>query len=427
MNWGTLRQLKVGRAHTDKTAPLLVPLLFWITGVLGILMGLWRLTTVGALLLRGFTGAGGVLEAVHSFTLAGFTMLMMGALYQLVPVLLNVTPVPTNRVFVQWGVYTLGLVGFLFGLFTGKSGLLGIGGVGVVLGILLFIGNVGERLWRRTTFNVTAWFFTSALAYLLLTVVMGGLLVLRYTTGHPSFPHEVPVHMAIALGGWFGLLVCGTSYRLWQMFGLKHQEPRYWLMTWGCINGAIILWAIGLISGTESVRQVGWLLQMVGFFTYLFAIFRAGMGDRRTMRDPALRTLVLSMASLGVFEVLGSWALMGHVERLWIGAWIAYGLGWVGMSFLGFAQKIVPFMVWLHRYAHVHGQGKMPRLEDIWRPKLAYPPMGAVGVGITMLVFSTGDASPLLFRLGAYFIGIGWIFFLGAGIRSVIGPHRRPE
>jgi hypothetical protein len=427
VNRGSFRQMKVGRAHTDKTAPLFVPLLFWITGVFGILMGLWRLTTVAALLLRGLIGSGEVLGAVHSFTLAGFTMLMMGALYQLGPVLLNVAPVPTNRVFMQWSVYTLGLVGFLLGLLTGKSSLLEIGGVGVVLGILLFIGNVGERLWRRTTFNVTAWFFTSALAYLLLTVVMGGLLVIRYTTGHPSFPHEVPVHMTIALGGWFGLLVCGTSYRLWQMFGLKHQEPRYWLTTWGSINGAIILWIVGLISGAELVRWVGWLLQMVGFFTYLSAIVRAGMGDRRTMRDPALRTLVLSLASLGVFEVLGSWALVGHVERLWIGAWIAYGLGWIGLSFLGFAQKIVPFMIWLHRYAHVHGQGKMPRLEDIWRPKLAYPPMGAVGLGMAMLLLSIGDASPRLFRFGAYLIGLGWLFFLGAGIRSIMGPHRRPE
>ncbi len=427
MNRGSPRQLKVGRAHTDKTAPLAVPLLFWLTGALGILMGLWRLTTVATLLLKGLTGAGGVLAAVHSFTLAGFTMLMMGALYQLMPVLLNVAPVSTSRVFIQWGVYTLGLIGFLLGLSTGTSGVLALGGVGVVLGIILFIGNVGERLWRRTTFNVTAWFFTSALAYLLLTVAMGGLLVLRYTTGHPSFPHEVAVHMTIALGGWFGLLVCGTSYRLWQMFGLKHQEPRYWLVTWGSVNGAIILWIIGLISGSEPVRAVGWFVQMVGFLTYVLAIFSAGMGDRRTMRDPFLRTLVLSMASLAVFEVLGTWAVAGHVDRLWIPAWIAYGLGWVGMSFLGFAQKIVPFMIWLHRYAHVHGQGKMPRLEDIWRPKLAYPPMGAVGMGIFMLLLSTADASPLLFRLGAYLIGLGWLFFLGAGIRSVIGPHRKPE
>lgn len=251
--------------------------------------------------------------------------------------------------------------------------------------------------------------------------------MLRYTTGHPSFPDEVAVHMTVALGGWFGLLVCGTSYRLWQMFGLKHQEPRYWGVTWGCINGAIILWIIGLISGSEVVRAVGWLFQMVGFLTYIWAIISAAMGDRRTMRDPALRTLVLGMAFLGVFEVLGTWAMVGHMERLWIPAWIAYGLGWVGMSFLGFAQKIVPFMIWLHRYAHVHGQGKMPRLEDIWRPKLAYPPMGAVGLGIFMLLLSMADASQLLFRLGAYLMGLGWLFFLGAGIRSVTGPHRKPE
>lgn len=427
MTRGWLYQLKVGRAHTDKTAPLSVPFLFWLTGVLGVLMGLWRLSTIATPLLGGMIGAGAVLATVHSFTLCGFTMLMMGALYQFMPVLLNVAPVPPYRVFIQWGVYTFGLIGFVWGLSTGQSLILEIGGVGIVVGIILFIGNVGERLWHRTTFNVTVWFFTSALAYLFLTVIMGGLLVLRYTTGYAPVPHELSVHMTMALGGWFGLLVCGASYRLWQMFGLTHREPRYWLVTWGFVNGAIILWTIGIIAGSELARVIGWLFQMGAFATYAYAILSAGMGDRRTMQDPALRTLVLSMASLGAFEVLGTWALVGQAGRLWIPAWIVYGLGWVGLSFLGFAQKIAPFMIWLHRYAHVHGQGKMPRLQDIWRPYLAYPPMGAVGLGLFILLLSTVDVSRLWFRLGAYLIGIGWLFFLGAGIRSVVGPHRRPQ
>ncbi|NMP23261.1 hypothetical protein [Sulfobacillus harzensis] len=424
---GSIRQLKVGRAHTDKTAPLLVPLLFWGTGVFGILVGLWRLTVVARPLLLGMVGAGSVLEAVHSFTLAGFTMVMMGALYQLIPVLLNVPPVPGYRAFVQWGVYTLGLIGFLLGLYTGRSWLLETGGVGVVLGILLFLGNVGGRLVQRTTFNVTAWFFVTALGYLLLTVMMGGLLVVRYTTGHPSFPHEVPVHMTIALGGWFGLLVSGTSYRLWAMFGLKHREPQHWFVTWALANGAIVLWAVSLVSGIEVLRVVGWLFQGAGFLVYVAAIVSAGLGDVRTMRDPALRTLLLSLGALGAFEVLGTWAIFGHAGHLWIPAWIAYGLGWVGMSFLGFAQKIVPFMIWLHRYAHVHGQGKMPRLQDIWRPGLAYPPMMAVGLGLLFMLLAFTMSSVWLLRLGGYLAGLGWLFLLGVGIRVVRGPHRRPE
>lgn len=427
MRGGALRQLKLGRTYTDRTAPLGIPLLFWATGVLGVLMGLWRLASAARPLLWGHVGTGSVLQAVHSFTLAGFTMVMMGALYQLAPVLLNVSPVAPRRVFVQWGVYTLGLAGFLLGFGTGSTWALGVGGTGVALGILLFLFNVAGRLRHRMTFNVTAWFFVTALSYLMATVVLGGLLAVRYTVGYPSFPHELPVHMAVALGGWFGMLVSGASYRLWAMFGLKHREPRYWFLTWVLANGAIVLWVVGLAAGIEMLRVLGWVSQAGAFLVYATDVMAAGMGDRRTMRDPALRTLLLSFASLAAFEILGTWAVFGHDSRLWIPAWLAYSLGWVGMSFLGFAQKIVPFMVWLHRYAHVHGQGKMPRLPDIWRPALAYPSMVGAGLGLLGLLLAFAVSSVSLLRLGAGLDGLAWLFFLGAGMRSVAGPHRKPE
>ncbi|PSR21944.1 MAG: hypothetical protein C7B45_08610 [Sulfobacillus acidophilus] len=422
-----IRQLRIGRTYTDKTAPLAVPLLFWSTGSLGVLVGLWRLAAVAIPVLSGIVGAGSVLEAVHSFTLAGFTMVMMGALYQLIPVLLNVPPVSASRAFTQWTVYTLGLIGFLAGLATGWTWALACGGTGVVVGILLFLGNVGGRLRQSTTFNVTAWFFVTALVYLFLTVIMGGFLVVRYTTGYPSFPHEVSVHMAIALGGWFGLLVSGTSYRLWAMFGLKHREPRHWFLTWLLANGAITLWIVGLVTGVEGCRVVGWLSQVGAYLVYTEDIVAAGLGDVHTVRDPALRTLALSLAGLAAFEVLGSWAVFGHDGRLWIPAWIAYGIGWVGISFLGFSQKIVPFMVWLHRYAHVHGKGKMPRLPDIWRPGLAYPPMIGEGLGLLCMLLSFIEPSPWLLRVGASLDGFAWLFLLGSGVRAVAGPHRKPE
>ena len=140
-----IQQLKIGRTYTDRSAHLAVPLLFWATGSLGVLVGLWRLASVAAPLLSGLVGTGPVLEAVHSFSLAGFTMVMMGALYQLIPVLLNVPPVTATRAFLQWAVYTLGLVGFLVGLATGCTWALACGGTGVVVGILWFLGNVGGR------------------------------------------------------------------------------------------------------------------------------------------------------------------------------------------------------------------------------------------------------------------------------------------
>ncbi len=426
MKRNATKSLKIGRAYTQRTSRLVVPVLFWTTGAVGIMIGFWRLWAVRGLVLRGSVGQGRVIASVHLFTLAGFTMLMMGALYQLTPVLLNCEPVEVRYSTSQWAIYTLGILFFVMGLNCGWMSGLAMGGSGIVVGIAYFLVNLTGRIRLRTTWNITAWFFSAALTYLGLTLVMGGLLVLRYSTGSPSFSHEVPVHLTVALGGWFGLLVAGASYRLWAMFGRRHHEPRYWLWTWSFANVAVFFIVIGYTT-VLWLTDVGWIFQAAAFVSYCGDIAVAGLFDSRTMKDPALRTLMLSMAFLAVWEVLGSIAMLGHQGGLWIPALMAYGLGWVGMSFLGFVQKILPFMVWLHRYAHVHGRGKMPRLEDIWRPSWAYGPLFGAASGLTALLLAFWLKSSALFSLGIVLQILAWLLLLVMGVRAVRGPHRMPE
>lgn len=154
-----IKRLKVGRAYTQHTAPLMVPGVFWVTGVLGMLMGFWRLWSVCTWVLRGVVGGGPVIASVHCFTLAGLTMVMMGTLYQLTPVLLNCEPVATKHATSQWALYTLGLIFFVTGLNCGALWAIGVGGNGVLVGIAYFLLNMVSRIRHRSTWNITAWFF----------------------------------------------------------------------------------------------------------------------------------------------------------------------------------------------------------------------------------------------------------------------------
>ncbi len=425
--WTLLQRLRVGRAYTEQTSLLSVPLLFWVTGVCSIVLGLWRVWVVRRWILFGFIGPGPVIACVHLFTLGGLTMFMMGALYQLVPVLTNSRPVPVNRTVVQWALFTFGTGFFVGGLNNHWTPGLAIGATVMMAGILCFVANLVDRVWREPAKNITTWFFATALAYLSLTVVIGGLLALHYATGKPVYANEVAAHVTVALGGWVGLLLVGVSYRLWAMFGRKHREPRYWVVTWSLANAAVWLLAGGDLASCRWLSNVGWLLQMVAFLGYFADLMAVGLGDRRTMQDPALQTIALSVAFLVVWEVLGTLAILQHHSRLWIPALWAYGLGWVGMSFMGFVQKIVPFMVWLHRYAHIHGQGKMPRLENIWRPTWAYGPMISAGLGIIIFLAAYGVKSPAVFGSGIILQALAWLMLLGMGVRSIRGPHRKPD
>lgn len=421
-----LKRLKVGRAHTDKTAPLAVPVLFWTTGALGMLAGFWRLWAARQDWLATTMGQGVVLATVHCFTLAGLTMVMMGALYQLMPVLLNCSPTPAWRPVAQWALYTAGIIVLVYGFNGGIPVALASGGAGVIIGIAFFLGNMASLLGRRTTFNITGWFIVAALGYLAMTVVLGSLLALHYLGLISLGPSVLGMHMTVALGGWFGLLVVGVSYRLWAMFGRNHREPTNWVITWTLVNLAVVGLLVGSLTGFDSIRILAWLLQLMAFLAYIRDVMLGGPIDRRTMQDPALRTVAAGLIFLTVFEILGSLAALGH-HALWIPALWAYGLGWVGLTFIGFSQKLLAFMIWIHRYAHVHGHGKVPRLDDIWRPAWDYPPLLATGIGLILQVGGWWAKSNDWFLVGIALQGVAWLWMLLFGARAARGPHHAPD
>ncbi len=189
------------------------------------------------------------------------------------------------------------------------------------------------------------------------------------------------------------------------MFGRRHHEPHYWRATWALINAGIGVMLVGDLAGLGWVVGMGWLLQSAAFFAYGADLVAAGLFDRRTMRDPALQAVGLSLAFLSLGEGLGTYALFGHQPRQWVAALLAYGLGWLGLSFMGFGQKLLPFLIWLHRYAH--GKGKSPRLEDIWRPSWGYGPVMAVTFGLAALLFAYWCHLEWLVRTGYHFSAAG--------------------
>ena len=418
------KPLRVGRTYPERTAAFGVSLGFWATGGLGIVLGFWRLAASAHLVLHRHLGNPRVLGAVHLFTLAGFSMLMMGALYQLVPVLLNCPPVRTRSALGQWLLYVIGLTGMIGGLSDDQGTWIALGGLGVVGGSGWFLANLGRLILRRRTWNITAWFFSCALGYLALTLMLGGLLVIRLEAHGPSFSHVLALHLVVALGGWFGLLMMGVSYRLWAMFGRRHQEPQRWKATLGLANAAIIAMGIGYAGSSHLLVWLGWVCQAAAVLTYVVDLRAAGWNDRRTMADPALRTQILATLFLAVFEAFGTEALRTHQPSFWVLAILAYGLGWLGLSFIAFIHKILPFLVWLHRYAHSGGSSKRPRLDDIWDPKTVYLPALASAIGLTTMMAGWSARDQEVWMVGIGLQWFAWIALTIGGLRAARGPHR---
>ena len=414
--------LAIGRLHTEHTPALAVPLLFMATGILAIISGFVRLLTPFQLLLYGNVSSFHTIATVHLFTLAGFTMAMMGALYQLVPVLHNEKPVSYRMALMQWMVYSMAAV-----LFVGAMN--AMWRQGIILGGILLAWGIGWHLinlyltLQRRQWNIPMIFIATALWYLAITVIMGLVLAIHLSTGAFSIWHGLVIHLCLGLGGWFGFLVMGVSYRLWAMFAASRQTPKFWLATWLLQQSAVILGVLSVLTEQTRLFDWGWTMAVVGGIMYLADLIRLKAFSRRTLYDPALATVALGAGSLLIWWILGTMALLGY-PTLWVAALWVYMIGWVGFTLLGFSQKIVPFLIWLHRYAHVHGQGKVPRLTDIWRTSWSTITLmlGVAGLVLSSVGLVWGMRE---FWAGGLFMLIGTFGSLGLfGGRAVFGTAR---
>src|SRR5690625_2967106 len=160
---------------------------------------------------------------VTHFLLLGFAvMVVMGAMYQLVPVAF-LTPIYNQTFgFVQFVVTILGFTSFsiLLGLVPDKAI---YGGIIVVIGVLMFLIQMFLTIMKQKEKNMMTAFVISALISFLFTVIAGFLLVWNLSYGtvqmHQAIFHS---HLAFGIVGWFSLLIFGFSYKLVPMFSLSH-------------------------------------------------------------------------------------------------------------------------------------------------------------------------------------------------------------
>src|SRR5690606_27460707 len=115
--------------------------------------------------LRGPTGW----FHVHLFVLGWATMLAMGAVYQLINVILQSQLYSTKLGYVHYVLFTLGLAGLLYGFHQGNTAWIAGFAVLAFCGIVLFVWNIFATLFRAAQWNAITLSAAWAVLYLLLT------------------------------------------------------------------------------------------------------------------------------------------------------------------------------------------------------------------------------------------------------------------
>lgn len=333
------------------------------------------------------------LIGVHLLTIGWLSLLMLGALYQFVPVITN-TRLYSQRLPLH------SLVAIVAGLAAMVAGFLALGGaraftiawlpIGgslVLAGFVLGAIDLWATLWRVRPLPVAARFVAVGLAFLVLTGLIGLGFALAFALPRPpqfllALAAGGPgLHLAAGLGGWFTLTVMGVSYRLLSMFMLAPDEPHRTthaalILT---VTGLVLLIAAGLGGAWAelSPRQgesIGAALAGLGVACYLVDIVRFYRTRSRRRLELNSVTAAAALALLALALAAGALAAAwGELVRF--AAAIAYLFVVGGLTGLGLSQlyKVVPFLTWLELFGPRLGKGPVPRVQDLVVERRAIP------------------------------------------------------
>ncbi len=310
-----------------------------------------------------------VVALVHLW-LPGFLLsVCIGALYQLMPVVLG-APL-AMRVSVLWihfGLHAVGAILLVAAFAHGRFEWVGAGGTLISAGAVIVFTAVLRTFLAAKRRDAPAWCFPLATGWLAATVLFG--IALAINRRWPWLPLSAAdllrAHAHLGLAGFFLTLLQGTTFQLIPMFTMGSlRRPR---LVWAGLlatQAGLITLTPGLAWNVSLLTQIGALILATGILCSALA-FRATLGTRRRKAlEPGLKAFVLGAFILAVATVVGTALTFMPPGHAWAQQGIAvYGIliipGALSLVVLGMLCKIIPFLVWMRAYGPKVGKQPVP-------------------------------------------------------------------
>ncbi len=413
-----------------------LPLTYMLTGLLALAVGaVWLV--INPDILAAYHYNQNVIAATHLFVLGWICSIVMGAMYQLVPVALETRLYSERLACWQYVVHLTGFIGMVWMFRVWNMKQVGHFGSAFTVSVGMFVYNIARTLARAPKWNVIATAITSALGWISFAVVAGlsiaagkciyesadtlsaasptGALVRGLRHVGMFMAHFDPLgamhaHAHLGIIGFFTMLIVGVSYKLAPMFTISEIQSRRRALT------SVVLLNLGLAgSFTTILLRSPWkmafsLVIMAALAIYgweLAAILRA---RKRRPLDGGIKCFLTAVALLGPLSVIAiilSWpglplnALTGQLEN-------AYGflglLGFVTLAIIGMLYKIVPFLVWFGCYSRRIGRERVPALGEMYSARIQTAGYWFHLAGIAVTTAAILAASPGGVRWGCGFL-----------------------
>ncbi len=376
--------------------------LFFVASLFGVLSGIF-------ILLYGVDifdlSSIGAITIVHTLTLGVMASFMLGALFQMLPVIGGVViSAPVGWSWTIQILFVFGLISLLLAfnlpqfsyLFIYASILLGLS----LLGAIVLMGNRLLLVAHHTSssrgmlFALVAFGVTIFLAiYLSLSLagVVDGIYYMQIKVAHYSF----------GLFGWITLLIFSISFQVIEMFYVTPPYP-------SLVGKYLPLTLFVILIFSIFMPFIGGIMMSILLISFsLLTLYRLSQ-KKRPLADATIWFWRLGLTSL-------------IVSMLFAIAYKIFSLDWINsissVAFVSFAlsiifamfYKIVPFLTWFHLNAQ--GYYKAPMMHEVIHPKTAKKHFWIHSIVIISLLLSIW-ITPLIYLAGASTIlSFGWVSY----------------
>ncbi|WP_280587820.1 hypothetical protein [Halorubrum sp. Boch-26] len=432
-----------GDLTTTTRPPTTIPLRHFLVALAFLAVG----GTLALLRAAGAAVAGaalGGIAAAHLLLVGWVCLTILGAMTQFVPVWSGVDLHSERLATLQLVAVAVGVGGFAGGLWFGRPADAALLAGLIVVGFAVFIYNLARTLWRARPLDVTEKHFALALGFLALAAVLGGSLAADYRWSvlaslGLSRIAVVDAHVTLGVLGVVVTAVFGALYQLGPMFTQTDALPieeRLARVETAAYPVGVVLLAAGRLLAVAPLATAGGLLAAGGAAVAGGVLLRR-LRDATATATPmlsryavvALATLAWSATAAATWAVdpLGPAVRFGHpaVGPVLLGAL-------VGFVVVGSLYHVVPFIVWLDRYADRVGLERVPAIDDLYDARVAAVDLAATVLGAGLLLAAAvspavaslgtvgGSQGGLVRPLGGALVVAGALLFAGNMVATVV-------
>jgi hypothetical protein len=354
-----------------------------------------------------------VLSWVHLFLLGFIMMSIFASMAQLLPVVLEVEHFSIDLYYVVNPLLFIGTILIFFGFYKYPM-ILSYGGVIVFISFFIFLFESFLTIKKVKKLNFLSTTVLVANIFLLLGLIVAIILSFVYS-GNLDLDIKALMlsHIYLVFVGYLGITIISMSYILIPMFWLSHSFNNIYLkLAFYSISVGVVLVVLSQILEFKLFENLGYFVVLIGFIFFIYQLYLIFKTKVRKQKDIYYKYIVFSVVNFVTALFLVCLYFIVLNDYFLVVAGFIFLLGFLTPIITAHLYKIIPFLVWFHRFAPLVGKQKVPMLADMVPIKSSDFGFIFYFIGFVLSLIAFSLSSDILFKSAISFLLIGTSFII---------------